>query len=127
MTSLIIHSLRIISFILINRVLKSNGMQLQATGLKDWLRARGLFIECLCPLVAEVGDRVPHSCRIVQSAGSRDVFAFCNLYSGCSVTQVCLLPVNITRAAETATRWSKYSHFGTMSRSQSPVIILYLR
>ncbi|KJA22512.1 hypothetical protein HYPSUDRAFT_66982 [Hypholoma sublateritium FD-334 SS-4] len=107
--NLVIYSRLVGGLVEVSWVLKANGMQLQATGLKDWLRARGLFIECLCPLVAEVGDRVAHSCRIVQSAGSRDVFAFCNLdHDGCGMR------LNITLAAESATRWSRYSHFGTM-------------
>jgi len=32
-------------------------MRLKAIGFKEWLRARGLFLECLCPLVMEINER----------------------------------------------------------------------
>ena len=59
------------------RPLKVDGTLIVATGLKEWLRARGLFLECFCPLVFGISDRESSSCRIVVSLGG-DVFAFCN-------------------------------------------------
>lgn len=60
------------------RILKPDGTRLKATGFKDWLRSRGLFMECLCPLVLEIGDRDPISCRLVVSKANGDVLAFCH-------------------------------------------------
>lgn len=68
------------------RPIKPDGGRILATGLKEWLRARGLFIECLCPLVLDsLESRDPRSCRLVESTGG-DVFAFCNQESnGCGM------------------------------------------
>ncbi len=68
--------------------MKADGHPLKPTGLKDWLRARGLFIECLCPLALDVTPRDPYSCRLVQNKSSGDVMAFCHFESdnrGCGM------------------------------------------
>lgn len=68
--------------------MKPDGHALKPTGLKDWLRARGLFIECLCPLALDVTPRDPYSCRLVESKTTGDVFAFCHFESedrGCGM------------------------------------------
>jgi hypothetical protein len=65
-------------FLAVHRVLKSDGMRLKATGFKEWLRARGLFLEYLCPLVMEIDERTPCSCRLVVSKTTGDVLAFCH-------------------------------------------------
>ncbi len=111
--------------------MKADGHPLKPTGLKDWLRARGLFIECLCPLALDVTPLDPYSCRLVQNKNSGDVMAFCHFESdnrGCGMrgtfffdwvfSSMIYLPywtVNITAILERTELFSFYAHFPTIS------------
>ncbi|KAJ7809871.1 hypothetical protein B0H14DRAFT_2607763 [Mycena olivaceomarginata] len=53
-----------------------NGNKIQPHGLKLYLRARGLFLECFCGFQS---DRLhPKSCQIVVSSVTEDIFGFCH-------------------------------------------------
>ncbi|KAF5324292.1 hypothetical protein D9619_011396 [Psilocybe cf. subviscida] len=98
--------------------LKADGTLIVATGLKDWLRARGLFIECFCPLMFEITDREPCSCRIVVSLGG-DVFAFCNKDTLVSGEGGCKMNVNLSQKLRDGVRnGARYDHFKTTKGSR---------
>ncbi|KAJ7834335.1 hypothetical protein B0H14DRAFT_2590922 [Mycena olivaceomarginata] len=53
-----------------------NGNKIQPHGLKLYLRARGLFLECFCGFQS---DRLhPKSCQIVVSSVTEDILGFCH-------------------------------------------------
>lgn len=51
------------------------GAAICPSGLKSFLRKRGLVIECYCPLLF---PDAPRSCRLVISNTTNDLLAFCN-------------------------------------------------
>ena len=54
----------------------TNGVCLEPTGLRAWLRRRGLHWSCFCPL--ETGE--PLSCQIVHGKNNGHVIAHCGQY-----------------------------------------------
>lgn len=52
------------------------GERITPTGIKAWLRNRGLHWSCFCALVSGSS----HSTQIVQSAGDGKVYVFCSEY-----------------------------------------------
>lgn len=68
------------------RIIESDRQPLKATDLKEWLHSRGLFLECLCPLVHDILPHEPWSCRLIESSTNGEVFALCHLeFDGCGM------------------------------------------
>ncbi|KAJ7321584.1 hypothetical protein DFH08DRAFT_818441 [Mycena albidolilacea] len=55
---------------------RHNGVKIVPSGLRPWLRARGLFFECFCAFSSAPDD--PRPCQIVESSLSGNFFAFCH-------------------------------------------------
>jgi len=53
-----------------------NGKRIVPTGIKNWLRARGLHWSCFCGLLSGASE----STQIVQSIGDGKVYVFCSSY-----------------------------------------------
>ncbi|KJA15068.1 hypothetical protein HYPSUDRAFT_59027 [Hypholoma sublateritium FD-334 SS-4] len=113
---LVIYSRLVGAVVSVSWIMKADGHALKPTGLKDWLRARGLFIECLCPLALDVTPRDPYSCRLVESGTNGDVFAFCHFESE---DRGCGMRVTVTAISESTEFFSLYAHFPTTRRRGS--------
>ncbi|KAJ7814839.1 hypothetical protein B0H14DRAFT_2603878 [Mycena olivaceomarginata] len=90
-----------------------NGNKIQPHGLKLYLRARGLFLECFCGFQS---DRLhPKSCQIVVSSVTEDIFGFCHHDS-----PRCAFKINLTSVYKTCLLKSSYPHLPTLQSGGAP-------
>ncbi|KAJ7631406.1 hypothetical protein DFH06DRAFT_1140647 [Mycena polygramma] len=78
-----------------------NNVKIVPSGIKGFLRNRGLLIECFCAFLSEHDD--PKSCQIVVSRVTNDVFLFCHYPSA-----RCAFKVNLTRVHDKCLLKSSY-------------------
>ncbi|KAJ7800658.1 hypothetical protein B0H14DRAFT_2616012 [Mycena olivaceomarginata] len=90
-----------------------NGNKIQPHGLKLYLRARGLFLECFCGFQS---DRLhPKSCQIVVSSVTEDIFGFCHHNS-----PRCAFKINLTSIYKTCLLKLSYPHLPTLQSGGAP-------
>ncbi|RDB26060.1 hypothetical protein Hypma_006548 [Hypsizygus marmoreus] len=91
-----------------------NDVPIVPTGIKAYLRTRGLFWECFCGLVSSV---VPRPSRIVVSNVTGDVFVFCHFeHSHCNFR------INLSELRPLALLQDGYSLMPTLRSEQKPAI-----
>ncbi|KAJ7328381.1 hypothetical protein DFH08DRAFT_967513 [Mycena albidolilacea] len=90
-----------------------NGVKIKASGLRAWLLARGLFIECFCGFTSHRTERKP--CRFVVSKVTGDVFGFCHYAQA-----RCLFKINLTEVHDTCLLTSEYPDLPTLARREAP-------
>ncbi|KAF7333762.1 hypothetical protein MVEN_02332900 [Mycena venus] len=96
-----------------------NGVKIKAAGLRAWLLARGLFIECFCGFTSHRTE--PKPCRFVVSKVSGDVFGFCHYAQA-----RCPFKINFTEVHDTCLLTSEYPDLPTLARGQAPDMDLLL-
>ncbi|KAJ7848968.1 hypothetical protein B0H14DRAFT_3867071 [Mycena olivaceomarginata] len=77
-------------------------------GLRAWLLARGLFIECFCGFTSHRTE--PKPCRFVVSKVTGDVFGFCHYAQA-----RCLFKINFTEVHDTCLLTSEYPDLPTLN------------
>ncbi|KAJ7227549.1 hypothetical protein C8J57DRAFT_1252460 [Mycena rebaudengoi] len=90
-----------------------NGYMIRAHRLKDWLRARGLFLECFCGFTSDYNH--PRSCQIVVSSVTKDVFAFCHFDQ-----PKCGFKINFSKIESKVLLKSSFGHLPTLHSGDIP-------
>ncbi|KZP09375.1 hypothetical protein FIBSPDRAFT_963990 [Athelia psychrophila] len=112
-TEIIIYSPEIKSIVEIAYPTMPCGQPIIASGIREWLRRRGLLWLCFCSLKANGNAAL--STRIVDAVESGDTLAFCH-YS----PSRCGLSVNLTVARDTAYLRSHYPGLLVSGRDLAP-------
>lgn len=105
---------------------RHNGVKIVPSGLRPWLRARGLFFECFCAFSSAPDD--PRPCQIVESSLSGNFLAFCHFghakcrfksKSLCSLLSFLSIDpnaVNLSEVYKTTTHIESFFHLPTLSQ-----------
>ncbi|KAK7039724.1 hypothetical protein R3P38DRAFT_490028 [Favolaschia claudopus] len=94
-----------------------NGVKIRPDGIKNYLRARGLFIECACAFESDAQH--PRSCQIVVSSLSGNVFAFCHFDRA-----RCQFRLALSKIHDTSVLTSSYRGLPTIRSGAKPDIDL---
>ncbi|KAJ6565297.1 hypothetical protein DFH09DRAFT_1315076 [Mycena vulgaris] len=92
---------------------KFHGHKIRDTGIKAFLRTRGLFIECFCGFCSESNQ--PRSCQIVVSKVTNHTHGFCHYDS-----PRCRFHVNFTEIYTTSLLTSSYADLPTLQSGNNP-------
>ncbi|KAJ7508405.1 hypothetical protein B0H11DRAFT_2304323 [Mycena galericulata] len=90
-----------------------NGVKIVPTGIRPWLRNRGLFLECFCGFRSALNE--PRSCQIVESQVSGDVLAFCHFDH-----PRCGFKVNLSYVYRHSILKSSYAHLPSLKSGGTP-------
>ncbi|KAJ7242719.1 hypothetical protein C8J57DRAFT_1526082 [Mycena rebaudengoi] len=89
----------------------NKGVKILASGLKQYLRTRGLFLECFCAF----GSDEPRSSQIVVSNVTNDVFGFCH-----SNPSRCEFKINFSKVYRTSLLKSSFNGLPTLAIGNVP-------
>ncbi|KAF8205449.1 hypothetical protein K438DRAFT_2096818 [Mycena galopus ATCC 62051] len=90
-----------------------NGYKIKPQGIKNYLRAHGLFLECFCSFQSDCHH--PRSCQIVVSSITGDVFGFCHYDSA-----RCTSKINFSNIHKKCLLKASYVHLPTLQSGEVP-------
>ncbi|KAJ7756053.1 hypothetical protein DFH07DRAFT_773245 [Mycena maculata] len=91
----------------------SKGNKIVPSGLRQFLRLRGLFWECFCAFGTDTNE--PRSCQIVVSACTKIIWAFCHYDE-----PRCRFKLNLTKIYGTSLLTSSYGDLPTLHNGNIP-------
>ncbi|KAG6847940.1 hypothetical protein H0H93_004721, partial [Arthromyces matolae] len=92
-----------------------NGSLILPTGIREYLRTRGVHWPCFCALL--LGNGATCSSRIVHSRDTGEVFAFCGRKSS---GFDCGFFMNLSKTFHTVTLLSGYNNYPTLASQRAP-------
>ncbi|KAJ6452182.1 hypothetical protein C8R47DRAFT_1229530 [Mycena vitilis] len=90
-----------------------NNVKIVPSGIRGFLRNRGLLIECFCAFLSEHDD--PKSCQIVVSKVTNHVFLFCHYPNA-----QCAFKVNLTQVHDKCLLKSSYPNLPLLTTGKAP-------
>ncbi|KAJ7292093.1 hypothetical protein C8J57DRAFT_1492573 [Mycena rebaudengoi] len=96
-----------------SRSLLFPGVKILASGLKQYLRTRGLFLECFCAFGSDANE--PRSSQIVVSNVTNDVFGFCHFNPS-----RCEFKINFSKVYRTSLLKSSFNGLPTLASGNVP-------
>ncbi|KAJ7505091.1 hypothetical protein B0H11DRAFT_2343523, partial [Mycena galericulata] len=91
----------------------SKGTKIVPSGIKNYLRSRGLFLECFCAFGLDSDH--PRSCQIVVSSVTGDVLGFCHFDH-----PRCQFKINFTEIFSTSLLTSAFGGLPTLQSGKVP-------